>query len=646
MPSLVLTQALVIGCVYATLALGLLADVAAAGEKQNVLVLAGRDSQQPAYELFMGGFRAGLNARAANRLELFTEFLDSTRFPQIEHAMRMRQFLQEKYAATRIDLVISTSPVTLDFVLQHRNALFPNVPVVFVLVSEYELPAKRLPDDVIGVLDRFDLAKTLEMAQRLQPRASQVVVVSGAGTFDKTFEDIARRELQVNDRGLEFSYLSGLPLGRLLEEVAHLPRDTIVLLLSFSRDGTGELFRPPDVAPKVAAVSAAPMYSVFGVYSGRGVVGGYMNSLEAVGERAAAVALRLLAGERPEQVRAALGPEGSYVADATEMQRWSLYESRLPEGTVVRFREPSIWIAYRWYIAAAAAAIVLQSLLIAALIFQRRARRRAEEETQRRRAELAQASRLALAGELTATIAHEINQPLGAILANAGAAEALLRRGVASGDEMRAIIGDIKQADIRAGEVIRRVRALVTTRQVEREVVDVNAMVRDVLAFLQGEAERRGVVVDAAYASELAPVLADRVQLQQAIVNLCVNSLDAMTGTALEKRRLSLRTRTGARGSIEIAVGDTGPGIPLDQLPRLFDSFFTTKADGMGLGLSISRSIVEQHEGELLAENRDRGALFRIVLPAYREGEPASDEASSDEAAPSPPARTISKASS
>ena len=92
-------------------------------------------------------------------------------------------------------------------------------------------------------------------------------------------------------------------------------------------------------------------------------------------------------------------------------------------------------------------------------------------------------------------------------------------------------------------------------------------------------------------------------------------------------------------------MGDTGPGIPTDQLPRLFDSFFTTKADGMGLGLSISRSIVEQHGGELLAENRDRGALFRIVLPAYREGEPASDEASSDEAAPSPPARTISKAS-
>jgi len=631
--------------VYAALALGPFANTATAAEKQNVLVLAGRDSQQPAYELFMGGFRAGLNARAANRLELFTEFLDSTRFPQIEHAMRMREFLQEKYAATRIDLVISTSPVTLDFVLQHRNTLFPNVPVVFALVSEYELPAKRLPDDVIGILDRFDLAKTLEMAQRLQPRASQVVVVSGAGTFDKTFEDIARRELQVNDRGLEFSYLSGLPLGRLLEEVAHLPRDTIILLLSFSRDGTGELFRPPDVAPKVAAVSTAPMYSVFGVYAGRGVVGGYMNSLEAVGERAAAVALRILAGERPEQVRAALGPEGSYVADARQMQRWNLDESQLPAGSVVRFREPSIWIAYRWYIAAAAAAIVLQSLLIAALILQRRARRRAEEETQRRRAELAQASRLALAGELTATIAHEINQPLGAILANAGAAEALLRRGVASGDEMRAIIGDIKQADIRASEVIRRVRALVTTRQVAREVVDVNAMVRDVLAFLQGEAERRDVVVDAAYASELAPVLADRVQLQQAIVNLCVNSLDAMTGTALEKRRLSLRTRTGARGSIEIAVGDTGPGIPPDQLPRLFDSFFTTKADGMGLGLSISRSIVEQHGGELLAENRDRGALFRIVLPAYREGEPASDEASSDEAAPSPPARTISKAS-
>lgn len=126
----VLTQAFARACMYATLTLGLLADPAAAGEKQNVLVLGSRDSQQPAYELFMSGFRAGVNAQSADRPEVFTEFLDSVRFPQVEHSMRMQQFLREKYAITPIDLVISTSPFALKFMLQHRSAIFPNVPVV------------------------------------------------------------------------------------------------------------------------------------------------------------------------------------------------------------------------------------------------------------------------------------------------------------------------------------------------------------------------------------------------------------------------------------------------------------------------------------------------------------------------------------
>jgi hypothetical protein len=201
--------------------------------------------------------------------------------------------------------------------------------------------------------------------------ARRVVVVTGADAFDKMWEDIARQELQVNDRRLEFTYLSGLPLGRLLEEVAHLPRDTIVLFLTVMRDGTGELFTPRDVAEKVATDSGAPTYSVFPSYFGRGIVGGYMNSFEAFGEQTAAIALRLLSGERPEHMGAALGPEGSYVADARQLQRWSPDKSRLPAGSVVRFRGPSVWVAYRWHIAAAALAIVLQSLLIVALILQR-----------------------------------------------------------------------------------------------------------------------------------------------------------------------------------------------------------------------------------------------------------------------------------
>jgi C4-dicarboxylate-specific signal transduction histidine kinase len=315
-------------------------------------------------------------------------------------------------------------------------------------------------------------------------------------------------------------------------------------------------------------------------------------------------------------------------ADANELERFGIRESRLPSDCEVLFARPSLWREYRWYVAGAAFVLLAQFALILALVLQRRGRRKAEEEVHHRRAELAQASRLAMAGELTASIAHEINQPLGAILANAGAAEAMLRRGVTNSEELRAILADIRQSDMRASQIVRRVRALITTHQVEREPADPNEVVGEVLALLAGEAKRRNVGVDAALESALPPFRVDRVQVQQAIVNLCVNAMDAMADTPAKERRLRVRTRRGSGGDIEIAVSDTGPGIPPEQVPHLFDSFFTTKPHGMGLGLSIARSIVEAHGGTLSAENRVEGAVFRMVMPACEESRPASgDEA-------------------
>ena len=303
--SLLFAQAIGRAALCTTLALGLIASAIAADDKRNVLVLGSRDSMQPAYELFMSGFRARAQGPGAGRLELFTEFLDSARFPQVENRLRMSRLLQEKYAAIPIHLVITTSPYALGFVMEYQQALFPNVPVVFALVSAGELPPQPLPNHMIGILDRFDLGKTFEMARRLQPDARRVVVVTGADVFDKMWEGIARRGPR---RPLtEWSSIIG--------RVFHCPRcskqvtaDTIVVFLSVMRDGAGEVFRPPEVAQRVAAESGAPTYSVFPSYMGRGVVGGYMNGFEAVGAQAAEVALQLLSGETPSDVAHQAGP--------------------------------------------------------------------------------------------------------------------------------------------------------------------------------------------------------------------------------------------------------------------------------------------------------------------------------------------------
>jgi len=239
-------------------------------------------------------------------------------------------------------------------------------------------------------------------------------------------------------------------------------------------------------------------------------------------------------------------------------------------------------------------------------------RKRAEEATQR----LAQASRLSVMGELTASIAHELNQPLNAILNNADAAEMLLESGPEHLGEVRRILADIRRDDLRASEVIRRTRELLSRRPTERHPIDLNEVAGSVLDLIGNDAIRRRVELATDFAPDLPPVLGDRVHLQQVLLNLILNGMEAMADAPAPRRRLTVRTGRGD-GAVEVAVSDCGHGLDRDKLALLFESFYTTKKDGMGLGLSLARSIVEAHGGRIWAVNRvDGGATFRFTVPA------------------------------
>lgn len=231
---------------------------------------------------------------------------------------------------------------------------------------------------------------------------------------------------------------------------------------------------------------------------------------------------------------------------------------------------------------------------------------------------LAHATKLALVGELTASIAHEINQPLGAILSNAEAGEIYLSRGEL--EEVRRILIDIRNDDRRASEVIRRVRALLGKHPTRVAVMKVNDLVSETLQLMVGEAQRRRVVVLPRLASGLPMIEGDAVQLQQALINLVLNGMDAMKDSPPPDRTIVVSTDRREDSMVQVSVEDRGHGISPVQLPRIFESFFTTKETGMGLGLALVRSIVEAHGGEISAENNTHGgATFNLHLPAYKE---------------------------
>jgi signal transduction histidine kinase len=288
----------------------------------------------------------------------------------------------------------------------------------------------------------------------------------------------------------------------------------------------------------------------------------------------------------------------------------------LPPGSIVKYREPTVLEAYGWQIVAIIAALLLQSAIIGRLLIERRARQRAQVETRKRFSEMAHMNRSVALGALSASIAHELNQPLGAILNNAGAAEMLINVDPPPMQEIQDILGDIKRDDQRASAVITRIRALLHKSGFELRKVDLNCSVAEAVSFLVAEASVRGVELQSEFEPSLPPVRADAVQVQQVVINLALNGMDAMREDVGRARTLLVRTTKINNAAAEVSVADNGPGIPGDRLDTVFEPFYTTKLDGMGLGLSISRTIVEAHGGVIRAENADRGgAIVRFTLP-------------------------------
>jgi PAS domain S-box-containing protein len=246
----------------------------------------------------------------------------------------------------------------------------------------------------------------------------------------------------------------------------------------------------------------------------------------------------------------------------------------------------------------------------------------AEEALNQARSELAHVSRVTTLNALTASIAHEVNQPLSGVVSNASACLRWLATDAPDLKEIREAVRDIVRDGKRAAEVIARIRALATKRTTPREKLDLNETIREVLAIVGDEAKRKSVMIRTQFEDDVLPILGDRVQLQQVMLNLFVNGLEAMSSVSERARELEITTRNIDAGQAQVTVADSGTGLDPNTIGRIFDPFYTTKPTGMGMGLSISRSILQSHGGRLWAAPNDGpGTSFHFTLPKYHEEE-------------------------
>ena len=414
---------------------------------------------------------------------------------------------------------------------------------------------------------------------------------------------------------LSLSWTDELSFEALLKQASALSPHTAIFWELMIVDAAGVVHEGDMPLTRLHAVANAPIFSYDESFFGRAIVGGPLLLVADSSRQAAAVAVRILGGAKPSEISTPPVQFASPLFDWREMQRWGISESRLPPGSEILFRRPTAWDQYRWQILAAAAVLLLQAAMITGLLYEHRRRRNAEIETRQRMSELAQLNRQATAGELSASIAHELNQPLGAILNNTESASIILNSPSPDLEEIKTIVDEIRRDDQRATEVIRRLRQLLGKSAIEAQDIDLNETVSEVFEFLAVQAAVRDVMLKSKLAQGPLRVSGDRIQLQQVVVNLVVNGMESVVGANNGRREVTSSTSVD-EASATISIANSGPGVPSDKLKAIFEPFFTTKGDGMGMGLSIARTIVEAHGGRIWAENHTAGgAVFHVSLP-------------------------------
>jgi signal transduction histidine kinase len=560
--------------------------------------------------------RTEMQKGSTNRIEFSSEYLDASHFSDKEHFRLFQNYLGKKYAGQNLDLIISFPSRDYRLAGELPDALFPDVPVIFVAVNEQEVPLAISKFGVTGIIQRFDLRGTLGLIMRLQPDTRRVVVIGGTSESDRaTLGRIAEASQALE--GIKFDFWTNLPVAELPGALKSLPEGTVILLSTVQRDVTGQPFFTSLLAQTLAPSASVPVYVLGGWALGSGAVGGAVIDPEDLGARAGRLALRVLGGVKPESLPIEVATKGTPMVDWRALQRWRIKESRLPADGVIRYRPETVWDEHRNLILILLAVFVAQAVTIAGLLKQRSKRRRAEAEILNQRTELAHVTRVSMMGQLTSALAHELNQPLGAILRNAEAAEIFLQNEKPDLEEIRAILADIRKDDQRAGSVIDRMRSLLKRRSLELKSLNLGELLSETVALAQSDARARQVFLTLQLRVKLPIVRGDRVHLQQVLLNLILNGMDAMADVAKSQRLLTVSAKTSEDGSVEVVVSDSGNGIESEQIGRLFEPFFTTKPDGMGMGLSISQTIIEAHGGKIWGGNNiTRGAAFIFTLPA------------------------------
>src|SRR5688572_387051 len=581
---------------------------------RQVLLLQSVNRGNLAIDQFTGNFRVELDQRADTPVNVVQVVVGPAGFVAASEQALVSYIRSTFVDRPDPDLIMSIGGPAAVFAREHRQQLFPGTPLLFAGVDQRYLGDAPLGENETAVAIVTDYPGVVDGILQLLPETKRVFMVTGSGQIGQFWhlelQDAFRR---FHDR-LTFVWLTDLSLQETLRRVASLPPDSAIFYITFGTDATGAAYADQRVFAELQARTKAPLFGALGAYLGAGIVGGSLISIDELARTTADAATRLLNGTAPKHINAPPQFRGQPIFDWRELNRWRIPESRLPAGSVVRYRAPSLWQQYRSTVLSAAAALAVQSLLIVGLLYQRRERRRAEIESLRNLALAADASRRQTMSTLTGSIAHELGQPLSSMIHNTQALQMMIAADGAAPETMGEILSDIRSQGAQATQIIERHRTMLRHRQLDKTPIDLHAVISEGLALVAHDMRARQIEAVVNPAPNRCVVNGDQVLLQQVLVNLLVNAMDAMAETAPARRRVTIRTDVRT-ADVAVSVRDAGTGLPEHVNGTLCTPFVTTKANGLGIGLAIARTIIDAHGGTIEGrDNTEGGATFTFTL--------------------------------
>ena len=594
---------------------------APAAEPKRVLLIHSFGSGTPPFTVESTAFETELVGKMGERVDLDEVSLDMARYADRDMQEAIVDYLQKRKAKWRPDLVVTIGAPAGIFAANYRDRLFPETPILYATLDRRLLPPGALDNNATYIGQVYEIPGFIEDMLQIAPATKNIEVIVGATPLEHHWQEVFEKAAEPLAGRVKFTYYSDLSFDQMKKRVSELPPDSYIFFLLLLRDAAGVTLNADEALQRLHAVANAPINSIFNHQLGLGIVGGRLHPSDRVGKEAAQVAIRILHGEPassfPPRFVERLPPR----YDWRELKRWKINEKLLPPGSTVLFREPTVWQRYRAWIIAGFSIFILQGLLITGLVANLVKRHRAERsltqaegEARRRREQINLLSRVSLLGEMTASLAHELNQPLSAIITNANAGMRSIDKGQEDPGTLREILVDVEADGRRAHEIIQDVRNTIKKGDPTRHRVNLNELVTKVAHIVRPDTVAYSCELETSLAKDLPLIEVDPVQIQQVLVNLVSNALDAMRKTPADRRKVEISTAGNGDNEVRLSVRDHGTGIRGEEHEHLFDQFFTTKEQGLGMGLAIVRSIVESHGGRIVAENvADGGARFHFM---------------------------------